>query len=107
MRLVVISDIHVGAGILDDCDVELEKGIVAFLEDLAAHPVPTTLVINGDFLDFAQAEPWQSGDLESSTAEGVPLCFTEEQSVQKLKEIVRCHGVIFEAIRRITCRESK
>ena len=30
MRLVVISDIHVGSGPLDDCDAELEGGLVSF-----------------------------------------------------------------------------
>jgi hypothetical protein len=69
--------------------------------------VPTALVINGDFLDFAQAEPWQSSDLESSTADGIPLCFSEDQSVQKLKHIIRCHGAIFEGLYRITSRESR
>jgi UDP-2,3-diacylglucosamine pyrophosphatase LpxH len=97
MRLVVISDLHVGSGPLDDCDAELESGLASFLRDIAASPEPTTLVINGDFLDFAQAEPWQGKELESSTADGVPLCFTEEQSVEKLKGIVRAHRPIFEA----------
>src|SRR6516162_7488182 len=103
MRLVVISDIHVGSGPLDDCDAELERGLVSFLEQMAADSEPTTLVINGDFLDFAQAEPWQGKELESSTADGVPLCFTEEQSVEKLKGIVRAHRPIFDAAGEI-CR---
>jgi UDP-2,3-diacylglucosamine pyrophosphatase LpxH len=103
MRLVVISDIHVGSGPLDDCDAELEGGLASFLRDIAASSEPTTLVINGDFLDFAQAEPWQSKELESATADGVPLCFTEEQSVEKLKGIVRAHRPIFEAAGEI-CR---
>jgi UDP-2,3-diacylglucosamine pyrophosphatase LpxH len=103
MRLLVISDIHVGSGPLDDCDAELESALVCFLEQVAASPEPTTLVINGDFLDFAQAEPWQGKELESSTADGVPLCFTEEQSVEKLKGIVRAHRPIFAAAGRI-CR---
>jgi UDP-2,3-diacylglucosamine pyrophosphatase LpxH len=103
MRLVVISDIHVGSGPLDDCDAELECGLVSFLEEVAASREPTTLVINGDFLDFAQAEPWQGKELESSTADGIPLCFTEEQSVEKLKGIVCAHRPIFEAAGKI-CR---
>jgi hypothetical protein len=45
-------------------------------------------VINGDFLDFVQAEPWQSPDFESETPDGVPLCFTQEQSLQKLESIL-------------------
>jgi UDP-2,3-diacylglucosamine pyrophosphatase LpxH len=107
MRLLVISDLHVGAGVLDDCDAELERGIVAFLDEVAAHPVPTTLVINGDFLDFAQAEPWQSKDLEATAADRTPLCFTEEQSVEKLKAIIGGHGAIFAALCRLTAPASK
>ena len=101
MRLVVISDIHVGSGPLDDCDAELEAGLVAFIEELAAGAEPTTLVINGDFLDFAQAEPSRSKELEAESADGIPLCFTEEQSVAKLDGIVRAHRPIFEALGRI------
>lgn len=102
MQLLVISDIHVGSGPLDDCDSELESGLVDFLGGVAGRAEPTTLVINGDFLDFAQAEPWQSKDLESYTSDGVPLCFTEEQSLEKLKGIVQKHPAIFEALNRLT-----
>jgi hypothetical protein len=107
MRLVVISDLHVGAGALDDCDVELERAIAVFLEKVATHPVPTILVINGDFLDFAQAEPWQSPDLESVSVDGIPLCFTEAQSVQKLKAIVRAHLAIFTGLGKLASRTSQ
>jgi UDP-2,3-diacylglucosamine pyrophosphatase LpxH len=101
MRLIVISDVHVGSGPLDDFDEELEQGFVDFLGQLAADTTPTLLVINGDFLDFAQAEPWQSHDLESHTDDGVPLCFTEEQSVAKLQSIVRAHEAAFAALGRL------
>ena len=101
MRLIVISDIHVGSGPLDDFDQELERGFVDFLDQLAADPRPTLLVVNGDFLDFAQAEPWQSRELESSTADGVLLCFTEQQSVAKLRSIVHAHQEAFAALSRL------
>jgi len=101
MRLAVISDIHVGSGPLDDFDPELESALVNFLEKIADDRKPTTLVINGDFLDFAQAEPWQSTDLESYTPDGTPLCFTEEQSLEKLKGIVSAHGALFEGFRQL------
>ena len=106
MRLLVISDLHIGAGALDDCDAELERGVIAFFESIAAELTPTTLIINGDFLDFVQAEPWQSRDLESTAPDETPLCFTEEQSVEKLKAIVRSHQPIFEALGRLTAPAS-
>lgn len=101
MRLCIISDLHIGAGPLDDCDDELEGRIVAFLDQFASQPEPSILVVNGDFLDFAQAEPWQSAELEAETAMGTPLCFTEEQSVEKLRCIVASHRAVFQALGRI------
>ena len=65
MRLLVISDIHIGSGPLDDVRCRVEGGLAWFAEGHCGEPGPTTLVINGDFLDFAQAEPWQSKELES------------------------------------------
>lgn len=102
MRLIVISDVHIGCGPLDDFDRELEGGLVDFLDELAADAAPTLLVINGDFLDFAQAEPWQSPELESHTEDGVPLCFTEAQSLAKLESIIHAHEPVFAALGRLT-----
>ena len=49
-------------------------------------------MINGDFLDFAQAPPWQGNDLESLSQDAqLPLCFTEEQSCIKLAAIMAAH----------------
>ena len=108
MRLSVISDLHVGSGPLDDCDAVLESALVEFLAAVSDDATPTTLVINGDFLDFAQAEPWKSKDLESTTADGrIPLCFTEEQSLEKFRGIVRAHRPIFEALGRLTTVKSR
>jgi UDP-2,3-diacylglucosamine pyrophosphatase LpxH len=97
-HVIVISDLHVGAGVLDDCDSELEGHIVEFFHELAAKRYPVELVINGDFLDFAQAPPWQGNDLESASPEGIPLCFTEKQSGDKFKAIEQAHRPIFEAL---------
>jgi UDP-2,3-diacylglucosamine pyrophosphatase LpxH len=99
MRLIVISDIHVGSGVLDDCDSELEAALIEFFRELAKDSAPTEVVINGDFLDFAQAEPWQGADLEAKTPAGTPLCFTEDQSLKKLENIVTTHRQLFDALR--------
>lgn len=95
----VISDLHVGAGPLDDCDDELELQLVSFLEALAKRPGALELVVNGDFLDFAQAHPWKGHQLEAESSERIPLCFTEAQSVAKLATIAKEHEAIFNALR--------
>lgn len=82
-KIFIIGDIHVGAGRLDDCDAELEGHLCSFFQMLAAREEAVELVINGDFLEFIQAPPWQGGGLESKTLDNVPLCFTAEQSGRK------------------------
>jgi UDP-2,3-diacylglucosamine pyrophosphatase LpxH len=98
-RIVIISDLHLGAGPLDDCDGELESLIVEFLNELSEDG-PVQLVINGDFLDFVQASPWQGTDLTAESKKGIPLCFTEAQSVAKLESITKTHRSVFQALSR-------
>ena len=100
MRTIVISDLHVGAGPLDDCDPTLEAHLVDFVQDRLARSGPIELVINGDFLDFAQATPWQDPALRSESREGIPLCFTEDQSLTKLNNIGLEHVPVFRALSR-------
>lgn len=103
MRVIVISDLHMGSGPLEDFDPEVEKGLAEFCDQIATEGRPTELVINGDFLDFVQAEPWQSPDFESTTADGsVQLCFTQQQSLQKLERILHAHPTAFDALARLT-----
>ncbi len=97
--IAIISDLHLGEGVLDDFDDELEGHLVALLRWLQTLPDPTELIINGDFLDFAQATPWRGADLEATTADGTPLCFTEAQSIAKLDAIRRAHAKSFDALR--------
>jgi hypothetical protein len=47
--LAIISDLHIGEGILDDFDRELEEHLIGFLRFLANRPQPCELLINGDF----------------------------------------------------------
>jgi UDP-2,3-diacylglucosamine pyrophosphatase LpxH len=101
MRLVVVSDLHVASGPLDDCDPSIEADLVRFCSSLEAAGDPVELVINGDFLDFVQADPWQSRELEAVAADGTPLCFTEAQSVQKLDHIIAAHPGMFDAFARL------
>ena len=98
-QIIVISDLHISAAELDDFDQELEGNFVRFLKDeLASRPTPVELVINGDFLDFVQAPPWSGRELESQTDTGIPLCFTESQSREKLGSIHSGHLATFRAL---------
>lgn len=90
----IISDLHVGAGPLDDCDLELEAGLCAYLHQLANDGAEHELVIAGDFLDFAQAPPAEGHDLTATSATGIPLCFTEAQSNEKLDAILKAHPAV-------------
>jgi hypothetical protein len=97
-RTVVISDIHVGAGVVDDCDAELEGELIAFIRALASHDGLVELVINGDFLDFVQAPPLTGSELEALAPDGTRLCFTEGQSAAKLSAIRDAHRPLFGAL---------
>lgn len=96
----VISDLHIGAGPLDDCDHELEAGLCAYLQQLATDGAKYELVIAGDFLDFAQAPPAEGRDLTATSIRGIPLCFTEAQSKEKLHAILNAHPAVSAALRQ-------
>lgn len=96
--IIVISDIHVGAGPLDDCDKELEGHLCDFLHALSERDESVELVINGDFLEFIQAPPWKGRELESHSQDMIPLCHTEEQSVSKLRAIHQEHTAILRSL---------
>jgi UDP-2,3-diacylglucosamine pyrophosphatase LpxH len=96
--IVIISDLHVGAKPLDDFDEEIETHLINFLGEQASRQRTVELVINGDFLDFAQAPPWSGSELESVSPLGIPLCFTQKQSLAKLEAIVEEHIGVFTAL---------
>jgi UDP-2,3-diacylglucosamine pyrophosphatase LpxH len=97
--LVIISDLHMSNGPLEDFDEDLEGHLVSFLKWLTEHEDPFELVVNGDFLDFVQAVPYSGRNLESATDVGIPLCFSEEQSLEKFDAIRRAHPMVFSALR--------
>jgi UDP-2,3-diacylglucosamine pyrophosphatase LpxH len=97
-KILVISDLHMGAGALDDFEPEIEQHFISFLKHWAPRG-PVELVINGDMLDFVQAPPYVGSQLEGETNKHVPLCFTEDQSREKLKAICHAHN---ESLRALT-----
>ncbi|MFZ5525035.1 MAG: hypothetical protein ACOZE7_00055 [Pseudomonadota bacterium] len=105
MALHVISDLHIGSGVLDDCDAGCEAGLIGFIDELTAGPSPVELVLNGDSFDFVQAEPWRVAGLEATAVDGSPLCFTRETSLAKAESIIKAHPLIFDALTRFVRRE--
>jgi UDP-2,3-diacylglucosamine pyrophosphatase LpxH len=99
VKIIVISDLHASCGPLDDFDSDMEEQLCHFLVDLCGPGMAVELVINGDFLDFVQAEPWEGDELSSTSAVGgFDLCFTEEQSLAKLENIHKAHKKMFHAL---------
>jgi len=105
-RVFVISDVHVGAGELDDFLPVFEQKLVSFIDMLGRLAEPVHLVINGDFFDFATAAPWKDRELESTTSDGLPLCFTEVQSCLKLEQIIVSHSAVFDALTSLLATKS-
>jgi UDP-2,3-diacylglucosamine pyrophosphatase LpxH len=96
--VIVISDLHIGSGPLDDFDHAIELELVAFLGELTRRPEAIELVINGDFLEFVQAEPWEDAGLKGATGKNQALCFTEVQSLMKLRNIMNSHPNVFRVL---------
>lgn len=99
LKAFIISDLHIGAGKTDDCDLELEQKLIEFIDYLSSKNEKVELIINGDFLDFVQSPPLRDRDLRSESIEGIPLCFTEKQSLEKLESIQEAHRPVFDALR--------
>lgn len=96
--IVVISDLHIGAGTLDDFDVAIELELVAFLTVLSKSSTQIELVINGDFLNFVQSDPWNDPDLRAPSVDHHFLCFSQSQSMSKLDSILDGHPNVFTAL---------
>ena len=75
----VISDLHLGSGPGDALeDFFADEQLATFV--VAMQPAETTLVINGDFVDFAQIEPLDPSTLPDG------LLWDEDTSLLKLEK---------------------
>ncbi len=94
-RVRVLSDLHIGAGQLQDfvCDAEL----VEFLED--SFEAGDMVVFNGDALEFPQTLP----EIEDE-GKDPRIGATEAQSLERFKEIRHAHRRVFRAMRRFVGR---
>jgi len=71
---------------------------VAFLDYWRGQDDAVELVINGDLLDFVQAPPYKGSSLRAADRDGIPLCFTQDQSCDKLEAINSSHCKSFAAL---------
>jgi UDP-2,3-diacylglucosamine pyrophosphatase LpxH len=93
-RVAVISDLHVG----DPGNTRLDDFLLdAAFEQLLRDVVPprSSLIIAGDFLDFAQTMP-ELGRHDLGDRYGT----TEDESVTKVRAIVEGHPRVFDALAR-------
>ncbi len=93
-QLYIISDLHLCDGsAVEDFRAEDERALVSFLFRLSRSS-PTTLIINGDFIDFVQIQPkprmWLNASLDANEAE----------SLEKLDAAIQAHGPVFDALGR-------
>lgn len=99
-HVVVISDLHVGSPKSGLDDFNRDEDFDRLLREVV--PVragwPASLVINGDFIDFAQVRP----DF-GRPRDGVKLCArvgcSEAESRQKIDEVIEGHPQVFAAMR--------
>ena len=95
---IIISDLHVGGGKSDPGDdhVYQQRQLVRFLQDLPeAKEKKVELIINGDFLEFAQV-------LQSVFTPTSPkLWCNEQESLDKLNAIIKGHEDIFMALKEL------
>jgi UDP-2,3-diacylglucosamine pyrophosphatase LpxH len=95
-QVAVISDLHVADPLderLDDFtrDDDFERLLKVLLPARAEGP--STLVINGDFIDFAQVLP-EFGRHSAGERFGV----TEDRSVTKFERVLKGHPIVFRAL---------
>ena len=97
---LIISDLHVGGGANDEGEDHVydKNQLRSFIEEqgrsAAGLKGDIELIINGDFLEFAQVEPdiYQLGSSK--------YWCSEAESLQKLKAITTGHADIFEAFKK-------
>lgn len=101
-RLFIVSDLHIGMGReenggalhpQEDFQSEEEfRGLVEHVAREGGH-----FVINGDWVDFLQVEPFDVRGTRES-AEGIPLLWTAEEALIRLETVFRTHSEHFDAL---------
>lgn len=92
-RGYVIGDLHLGAGRSDPLeDFQDDARFAKFCERIASPE--TTLILNGDIIDFAQIPPFD-------IPKDAHLLWTEEASLEKLETALGAHPDFFGALARL------
>ncbi|MFO8056128.1 MAG: hypothetical protein R6V10_02380 [bacterium] len=99
---LVISDFHIGTGLLaEDGTLNpleyfiFDPRLIAFLDYYSSGPYKNTdveLILNGDFLNTLQVD----------FQESFPTEISEELAINKVRKIVDGHPEVFDALRRFT-----
>jgi UDP-2,3-diacylglucosamine pyrophosphatase LpxH len=92
----VISDVHMGGGQADPLeDFRADDALAAFIDAMSPD---TTLVLNGDIIEFVQAPPAPpDGYLDSIPFDRL---WTSDISLAKLRTVVLAHKTVFDSIGR-------
>jgi UDP-2,3-diacylglucosamine pyrophosphatase LpxH len=95
---LIVSDLHMGDGGKGDDFVDDKNQFATFVDERAKTPEgrdgEIELIINGDFLEFAQVLP------EAYTLNSSEFWCSESESLKKLDCILKGHPKVFEALGR-------
>lgn len=96
----IISDLHIGGGAADPQleDFDQDESFVTFVDAIAR--AGTTLIVNGDFIDFIQIPPY-------TVPQQCHLLWTQQQSLQKLETALTAHAQCFAALKRFVAADGQ
>ena len=98
--IIIVSDLHIGDGSSRDDHVyndrQFERFIGTLLTDSSAKEGQVELIINGDFLEFAQVQP------DVYSLRSAEYWCSEKESMAKLEAILKGHIDIFKALANFT-----
>ena len=95
-RAYVVGDLHLGAGPGDPLEDFFDDDVFARFCERIADP-DTTLILNGDIIDFAQIAPFD-------TPKQAYLLWPEPASLQKLEVALAAHAGFFAGLRTFLAR---
>src|SRR5262249_15499909 len=96
---LIVSDLHLGAEASLD-DFYADEDFADFLRYHAAQHPRLHLVINGDWIDFLQIDPYPEKRARREDLEEVyPLRMTEDQAVAAAERTMLRHPLFFQALR--------
>lgn len=95
-RAYVVGDLHLGAGANDPLEDFRDDDVFARLCERIGNP-ETTLILNGDIIDFAQIAPFE-------VPKAAHLLWPESASLQKARVAIAAHPQVFAGMRGLLAR---